>query len=64
MKSTFKPLGFLLVVSILLNCVQDPPTISTSVSTIEARVSTGLSILMALGLIYGSWRLMGMGRKD
>jgi hypothetical protein len=33
-------------------------------AAMEARVNGGLVVLLVLGFLYGSWRLMGMGRKE
>lgn len=64
MKSPLEPFRSLCIVICLLMVTPDLTALPLAASPVEARVSTGLSILMALGLIYGSWRLMGMGRKE
>ena len=64
MKSPFESLRPLCIIACLLMFTPDLTALPLAASPIEARVSTGLSVLMALGLIYGSWRLMGVGRKE
>jgi hypothetical protein len=64
MKSRFEPIRSFCIVACLLMFTPDLTALPLAASLVEARVSTGLSVLMALGLIYGSWRLMGVGRKE
>ena len=64
MKNTTSHLPLFSILLILLLCLQFLVGRNGDAHVHEARVSTGVSILMVLGFIYGSWRLMGMGRKE
>ena len=64
MKNASGRLAIFYSLLILLLCLQFLVGRNGDAHVHEARVSTGISILMVLGFIYGSWRLMGMGRKD